>query len=126
MPFWSRKSEDPVTEDAQQTLRRLQTEAEGRSRTPANSRSAPVPGLRVHRGGYDIDEVDVFLATIDSRTADEIEGVMFTTHRRKEGYDEDDVDQSPPRGRRFGAGGPNRRSDGAARPPEARRPGAGP
>jgi DivIVA domain-containing protein len=40
-----------------------------------------------------VAEVDAFLATIDTRTADEIRDVRFTTHRRKPGYDEDAVDQ---------------------------------
>jgi DivIVA domain-containing protein len=92
VPFWSRKSDDPVIEDAEQTLHRLQTEAERRSRMPSNSRSAPVPGLRVCRGGYDMDEVDAFLATIDRRTAGEIKDVTFN-YRRKQGYHQDDVDQ---------------------------------
>jgi DivIVA domain-containing protein len=42
--------------------------------------------------GYAIDQVDAFLATIGSRTAEEINAVQFRTTRFKGGYDEEEVD----------------------------------
>ena len=42
--------------------------------------------------GYAIDQVDAFLATIGSRTAEEINAVEFRTVRFKGGYDEQEVD----------------------------------
>jgi DivIVA domain-containing protein len=42
--------------------------------------------------GYSVAQVDAFLATIGSRTAEEINGVEFHTTRFKGGYDEEQVD----------------------------------
>jgi DivIVA domain-containing protein len=42
--------------------------------------------------GYAVDQVDAFLATIASRTAEEINAVEFHTTRLKGGYDEQEVD----------------------------------
>ena len=42
--------------------------------------------------GYAVDQVDAFLATIGSRTAEEINAVEFRTVRLKGGYDEEEVD----------------------------------
>lgn len=90
-PFWSRKSHDPAAEDAQETLRRLQ--AGGTSQPHASPATGGRPELRLRRGGYDVAEVDAFLATMATRTAEEIRTVTFNSARRKQGYDQDDVDQ---------------------------------
>jgi DivIVA domain-containing protein len=93
VPFWSRKSHDPAIEDPQETLRRLQAEAARQPQPTAGPSTTGGPSLRLRRDGYDIAEVDAFLATIDTRTAIEIRTVVFNSARRKQGYDQDDVDQ---------------------------------
>ena len=44
------------------------------------------------RPGYATDQVDAFLATIDDRTVQEINDVVFKTTRLVPGYDEEAVD----------------------------------
>lgn len=93
MPFWSRRSHDPSTEAPQETLRRLQAESARQTRATNPSPASVGQSLRLRRGGYDVAEVDAFLATIDTRTAKEIRTVLFNSAPRKQGYHQDDVDQ---------------------------------
>lgn len=80
MSFWSRRKPPTKAETPDETLARLQSAASP-SRFP------------LVRGGYDVEEVDAFLATIDQRTADEVRNVLFRASRRKAGYAQDEVDR---------------------------------
>jgi DivIVA domain-containing protein len=44
--------------------------------------------------GYDIGEVDAFMATISSRTPNQIRKAHFSTHRLRPGYRIPDVDDA--------------------------------
>ena len=44
--------------------------------------------------GYAIDEVDAFMATVSTKTVDEIENVQFTVVRLRSGYRMDAVDEA--------------------------------
>jgi len=92
MPFWAKRSKNRDAESPERTLARLQSET-GKPRYPLTVTKALRDGqLRLQRGGYNITEVDQFLATIDERTVDEINDVVFSIGRRIEGYSEDQVD----------------------------------
>ncbi|HEX5016015.1 MAG TPA: DivIVA domain-containing protein [Actinomycetes bacterium] len=69
--------------DSQETLARLGSSGGGPTK------------FRLHRGGYDIAEVDAFLAIVESRTVAELEQALFNAASRSKGYNEDDVDQHP-------------------------------
>lgn len=93
MPFWSQRPKDAEVESSEQTLARLQSAAAESTDHLLAGADAPASSFRSKLGGYNIAEVDRFLASIDERTVDEIQTVLFRTSRHERGYNEDDVDQ---------------------------------
>ncbi len=55
-------------------------------------RTAPDFTVTRWKPGYAVEEVDAFLATIDTRTVEEIDAVVFRTTRLMGGYEEKEVD----------------------------------
>ena len=79
LPFRKKKRVAPET--PQETLARLTSVRRGQNT------------FGMEKGGYDVAEVDAFLATVESRTVPEIQRVLFRLAGRSQGYRQNEVDR---------------------------------